>query len=138
MTESGLDSHDITCYDGDSGCRSMIMASFTSQPDVAQAAGPLIYLSACGSSSLWPGVMLRELLTIVPAKIHPHQRVIASTGWARINYLGEVSDDSGCLFAPDLNGKLYLVEGGNPQTYLDLGVDSQGEMYILFKGNSKI
>ena len=41
--------------------------------------------------------------------------------WARINYLGEVPDDSGRLYVPDLNGKLYLVKGGVPREYLDVG-----------------
>ena len=40
---------------------------------------------------------------------------------ARINYLGELPDGSGRLFVPDLNGKLYLVRGGAPAVYLDVG-----------------
>jgi hypothetical protein len=39
----------------------------------------------------------------------------------RINYLGEVADGSGRLYVPDLNGKLYMLERGRPQVYLDVG-----------------
>lgn len=46
---------------------------------------------------------------------------------ARINYLGELPDDSGRLYVPDLNGTLYLMRGGGkhgnpgaPTPYLDL------------------
>src|SRR4051794_6384490 len=41
--------------------------------------------------------------------------------WARINYTGEVPDGSGRLYVPDLNGKLYFVNGGKPHVYLDVG-----------------
>jgi glucose/arabinose dehydrogenase len=41
--------------------------------------------------------------------------------WARINFLGEVPDGSGRLFVPDLNGKMYLIEQGIPQEYLNVG-----------------
>ncbi len=40
---------------------------------------------------------------------------------ARINYLGEVPDGSGRLYVPDLNGRMYLVEHGEPKLYLDIG-----------------
>ncbi|MEU7476193.1 PQQ-dependent sugar dehydrogenase [Lentzea sp. NPDC042327] len=38
----------------------------------------------------------------------------------RINYLGEVPDGSGRLFVPDMNGTLYLLDGGTRHAYLDL------------------
>jgi len=40
---------------------------------------------------------------------------------ARINHLSEVPDGSGRLYVPDLNGRMYLVEDGVPQLYLDIG-----------------
>ncbi len=42
---------------------------------------------------------------------------------ARINYIGQVPDNSGRLYVPDLNGKLYLLDrrGGTPTEYLDVG-----------------
>ena len=39
---------------------------------------------------------------------------------ARINYLGEVPDNTGRLYVPDLNGKLYLMKHGVPREYLDV------------------
>lgn len=38
-------------------------------------------------------------------------------------YLGEVPDGSERLFVPDLNGKMYLIKDGEPQTYLDVGAE---------------
>jgi hypothetical protein len=40
---------------------------------------------------------------------------------ARINHMAEVPDGSGRMYVPDLNGRLYLVEGGRPRVYLDVG-----------------
>ncbi|GAA2106627.1 PQQ-dependent sugar dehydrogenase [Actinomadura alba] len=40
---------------------------------------------------------------------------------ARINFIGEVPDGSGRMYVPDLNGKMYLVEHGQPHVYLDVG-----------------
>ncbi|MGP4016531.1 PQQ-dependent sugar dehydrogenase [Saccharopolyspora sp. 5N708] len=37
----------------------------------------------------------------------------------RINYIGEVPDGSGRMYVPDLNGPLYLLDGGQQHVYLD-------------------
>jgi glucose/arabinose dehydrogenase len=37
----------------------------------------------------------------------------------RINYIGEVPDESGRMYLPDLNGPLYLLEDGQQHVYLD-------------------
>ncbi|MFI1395694.1 PQQ-dependent sugar dehydrogenase [Streptomyces sp. NPDC020681] len=39
---------------------------------------------------------------------------------ARINFLSELPDRSGRMAVPDLNGRLYLVERGQPKVYLDV------------------
>ncbi|MFC5745167.1 PQQ-dependent sugar dehydrogenase [Actinomadura rugatobispora] len=41
----------------------------------------------------------------------------------RINYVGEIPDGSGRLFVPDLNGKLYFLDGKTKEqkVYLDVG-----------------
>lgn len=39
---------------------------------------------------------------------------------ARINYIGEVPDGSGRLYVPDLNGPMYLLDGGERHLYLDV------------------
>ncbi|MFD9222673.1 PQQ-dependent sugar dehydrogenase [Streptomyces sp. NPDC060064] len=39
---------------------------------------------------------------------------------ARINFLSELPDRSGRMAVPDLNGRLYLVEHGQPHVYLDV------------------
>jgi hypothetical protein len=101
----------------------MTMACSTSQPGVSQATGPLIYpLADPVTSGL--GLTLRELVTIPPSKPNPPPPAGDNLDrWARINYLGEVPDGSGRLFVPDLNGKLYLIQDGNSQPYLDLGAE---------------
>jgi glucose/arabinose dehydrogenase len=48
---------------------------------------------------------------------------------ARINYLTELPDGSGRLAVPDLNGKLYLVENGDPHVYLDVGAAFAPEFF---------
>ncbi|MEU6710394.1 PQQ-dependent sugar dehydrogenase [Nonomuraea sp. NPDC046802] len=41
--------------------------------------------------------------------------------WARINYLDQIPDGSGRLYANDLNGKLYLLDKSRqPREYLDV------------------
>ncbi|TCP47873.1 concanavalin A-like lectin/glucanase superfamily protein [Tamaricihabitans halophyticus] len=37
----------------------------------------------------------------------------------RINYIGEVPDESGRRYVPDLNGPLYLLDGKDQHVYLD-------------------
>jgi glucose/arabinose dehydrogenase len=88
-----------------------------------QASGPLVHpLEDPIASGL--GLTLHELVTIPASKPNPPPPPGDSLdGWARINYLGEVPDGSGRLFVPDLNGKIYLVKDGTPQTYLDAGVE---------------
>ena len=88
------------------------MASFTSQPDVPPAAGPLIYPLAVQFPLPWGYVARAADDRTVDVENPPSPASDSLDRWARINYLGEVPDGSGCLFAPDLNGKLYLIEGG--------------------------
>ncbi|MER6947911.1 PQQ-dependent sugar dehydrogenase [Nonomuraea sp. NPDC000554] len=40
--------------------------------------------------------------------------------WARINNIGEIPDGTRRQFVNDLNGKLYLLKNGQPETYLDV------------------
>jgi glucose/arabinose dehydrogenase len=88
-----------------------------------QASGPLAHpLEDPIASGV--GLVLQELVTIPPSKPNPPPSPGDSLDrWARINYLGEVPDGSGRLFVPDLNGKIYLIKDGKPQTYLDVGVE---------------
>jgi glucose/arabinose dehydrogenase len=88
-----------------------------------QASGPLVHpLEDPIASGM--GLTLQELVTIPPSKPNPPPPPGDSLDrWARINYLGEVPDGSGRLFVPDLNGKIYLIKDGKPQTYLDVGVE---------------
>jgi glucose/arabinose dehydrogenase len=68
--------------------------------------------------------------------------------WARINHIGDIPDGSGRKFVPDLNGKMYLVEGGVPHEYLDVGATfapqffsgrglGQGFGFVAFDPNFK-
>ncbi|HET9892305.1 MAG TPA: PQQ-dependent sugar dehydrogenase [Mycobacterium sp.] len=96
-----------------------------STPQVAAppAVGPLVHpLPDPVQSGL--GLTLQELVTIPPSKPNPPPTPGDNLDrWARINYLGEVPDGSGRLFVPDLNGKMYFIKDGKPQTYLDLGAE---------------
>ena len=67
------------------------------------------------------GVQLEEFAQLPQSQPTPpptDQRLVRR---ARINHLGEVPDGSGRLYVPDLNGKLYMIEGETPQVYLDVG-----------------
>jgi len=98
-------------------------ACSTPQRVAPQAVGPLAHpLADPIASGL--GLTLQEFATIPPSKPDP----LPPPGdnldrWARINYLGEIPDGSGRLFVPDLNGKMYLIKDGKPQTYLDVGAE---------------
>jgi hypothetical protein len=66
-------------------------------------------------------------LTLEPfAQLPPSQPTVPPTDARfqrvnRINHVGEVPDGSGRLYAPDLNGKMYLITDGEPVEYLDVG-----------------
>jgi glucose/arabinose dehydrogenase len=67
------------------------------------------------------GLQLEEFVQLPQSQPTPpptDQRLVRRN---RINYLGEVPDGSGRLYVPDLNGKLYMIEGRTPQAYLDVG-----------------
>ena len=104
----------------------MLATAACSTPQVAAppAVGPLVHpLPDPVQSGL--GLTLQELVTIPPSKPNPPPAPGDNLDrWARINYLGEVPDGSGRLFVPDLNGKMYFIKDGKPQTYLDLGATS--------------
>ena len=40
--------------------------------------------------------------------------------WARINFLGDVPDNTARMYTPDLNGTLYMIKQGTPAPYLDV------------------
>lgn len=84
---------------------------------------PLVHpLAAPIASGL--GLTLEEFVTIPSSKTDPPPPPGDNLDrWARINYLGEIPDGSGRLFVPDLNGKMYLIKDGKPQTYLDVGAE---------------
>jgi len=48
---------------------------------------------------------------------------------ARINYLGELSDGSGRLYVPDLNGTLYFLRGAKSQKYLDVAAEIGADLW---------
>ncbi len=65
---------------------------------------------------------LREFVTMPPSDPPPIDDPRVKR-WARINFLGEVPDRSGRLFVPDLNGKMYLIEQGTSQEYLNVAAE---------------
>lgn len=50
----------------------------------------------------------------------------------RINYIGEVPDGSGRMYAPDLNGSLYVLEDGDPGVYLD--IEARSPHFLSWRG----
>ncbi len=101
----------------------VVTACSTPQRVAPQAVGPLAHpLADPIASGL--GLTLQEFVTIPSSKPHPPPPPGDNLDrWARINYLGEIPDGSGRLFVPDLNGKMYLIGDGKPQTYLDVGAE---------------
>ena len=67
------------------------------------------------------GLVLTEFASFPRSEPTPPPTDQRLVRWNRINYLGEVPDGSGRLFVPDLNGKMYLLENGQPHVYLDVG-----------------
>lgn len=77
-------------------------------------AGPAIAMPAETGPILDAGVRVRLVDVLqVPASS-------ATTPLARINGLREAPDGSGRLFVNDLEGPMYVIDGGQVQTYLDL------------------
>ncbi|WP_246366664.1 PQQ-dependent sugar dehydrogenase [Kibdelosporangium persicum] len=64
---------------------------------------------------------LDEVITLPRSEPTPPVTDARLRRHARINYVGEVPDGSGRLYVPDLNSKLYLVQGGRSAEYLDVG-----------------
>ncbi|MET0135531.1 MAG: PQQ-dependent sugar dehydrogenase, partial [Kibdelosporangium sp.] len=62
-----------------------------------------------------------EVVTMPKSDPNPPTSDARLRRFARINYLGELPDGSGRRYVPDLNGKLYLLRGGVPVEYLDVG-----------------
>lgn len=62
----------------------------------------------------------------------PWTDVRIGTRHNRINHIGELPDDSGRLYVPDLNGNLYLLEDRQPSVYLD--VKAQSPEFLAWRG----
>ncbi len=75
------------------------------------------------------GLVLTEFASFPKSEPTPPPTDQRLVRWARINYLGEVPDGSGRLFVPDLNGKMYLLEHGQPHVYLDVGAAFAPEFF---------
>jgi hypothetical protein len=68
------------------------------------------------------GVTVTPLVRLPESKpgntVLPPSREPIAPGYARINYVGGLPD--GRLYAPDLNGRMYLIVNGHPIEYLDV------------------
>jgi hypothetical protein len=69
------------------------------------------------------GIQVEELAQLPQSQPTPPPTDTRLVRWARINYLGEVPDGSGRMYVPDLNGKLYMIDGQTPEVYLDVGAE---------------
>ena len=84
-----------------------------------------------GTSSL--GLVLEEYAQLPKSTPNGNWTdVRIGTRHNRINYLGELPDGSGRMYAPDLNGNLYFLEDGEPHVYLD--VKAQFPEFLSWRG----
>ncbi|MFI0465788.1 PQQ-dependent sugar dehydrogenase [Saccharopolyspora sp. 5N102] len=65
------------------------------------------------------GLVLQEVAQLPASEATPPATDPRLIRHNRINYVGEVPDGSGRMFVPDLNGPLYLLDGGQQHVYLD-------------------
>ncbi len=86
-----------------------------------------ISLVLCSGSTALAGMLsgpiLDDGLTVVIEDVVQVPFSSPSPPHARVNVLREAPDGSGRLFVNDLNGPLYVIEFGIPETYLDLSAD---------------
>jgi hypothetical protein len=66
------------------------------------------------------GLTVERVATLPQSEPTPATTDPRLVRWNRINYVGELPDGSGRRYVPDLNGTLYLLEGGTPIPYLDV------------------
>ncbi|GAA3823798.1 hypothetical protein GCM10022226_50460 [Sphaerisporangium flaviroseum] len=75
------------------------------------------------------GLTLEEFASFPKSEPTPAPSDPRLMRWARVNHIGEIPDGSGRRFVPDLNGKMYLVEDGEPHVYLDVGATFAPEFF---------
>jgi glucose/arabinose dehydrogenase len=75
-------------------------------------------------------ITLTEFAQLPPSKTNPPvPRGDKLDRHNRINYLGELPDDSGRMYVPDLNGTLYFLRDGKPQKYLDVAAEIGADLW---------
>ncbi|NUT51115.1 MAG: hypothetical protein HOV94_27995 [Saccharothrix sp.] len=65
------------------------------------------------------GLVIAEVARLPASTPTPPTTDVRLNRHNRINFVGEVPDGSGRRYVPDLNGPLYLLDGGTPHVYLD-------------------
>ncbi|MFC6016392.1 PQQ-dependent sugar dehydrogenase [Plantactinospora solaniradicis] len=75
------------------------------------------------------GLVLEEYAAFPKSEPTPAPTDVRLMRHARINAIVELPDGSGRQAVPDLNGRLYLVENGDPHVYLDVGATFAPEFF---------
>ncbi|APU15757.1 MULTISPECIES: PQQ-dependent sugar dehydrogenase [Actinoalloteichus] len=65
------------------------------------------------------GLVLEEYVQLPESEATPPATDPRLIRHNRINFIGEVPDESGRMYVPDLNGPLYLVDDADQHVYLD-------------------
>ncbi len=99
----------------------VVVACLCAAPAVAHAQAPITDPIPVDPIVSGVGLTLEEFASFPKTEPTPPPTDPRLMRHARINYLGQVPDSSGRLYVPDLNGKLYLLRGGTPREYLDIG-----------------
>ncbi len=90
-------------------------------PQAAQADAPILDPIPEDPITSGLGLVLEEYTQFPKTETTPSPIDPRLVRHARINFIGEVPDQSGRMYTPDLNGMLYLVRNKVPKPYLDVG-----------------
>ncbi|WP_242579273.1 sorbosone dehydrogenase family protein [Amycolatopsis sp. 195334CR] len=103
--------------------------SLAAPPALAQDDDPILDPFPADPALADFGLVLEEMTQMPKTEAVPPTPDDRIKRHARINYVGEVPDGSGRLYVPDLNGRMYLLQNGVPQVYLDVGATFEPDFW---------
>ncbi|WP_019631469.1 PQQ-dependent sugar dehydrogenase [Actinomadura atramentaria] len=112
---------------------SALLAALLAVPTAAgaQTPGPILDPIPDDPAPAGLGLVLQEFAQLPASQPSAPPTDDRLKRYNRINYVGELPDHSGRMFAPDLNGKLYFLDKKThtPHVYLDVGATFQPDFY---------